>query len=313
VLEVFNVSKVYSQSGVKALDSVSLSIADQEIVGFLGPNGAGKTTLVKIIAGLVIPSGGEVTIAGFDVQRRRYAALRHLGVVLEGARNLYWPLSVRDNILYFGAIKGISAGAIRHRLPELLKLLQLEGFADRKVGSLSSGQKQRAAIATALVHDPSVLILDEPTNGLDIPSVDNFIDVLQTLCSQKRVTMLVSSHNLGFVQEVVSSTIFIDKGRLIGTLSINELKSFPQGEHYVLTLEEDSAFDLSRTKDLFPGTTVHFDPIKDTLLVNVRPSESLSDYLSAILDIGIKIRSAERLDSSLENVYRQLLRSESKE
>jgi len=304
---------VYSQSGVKALDSVSLSIADQEIVGFLGPNGAGKTTLVKIIAGLVIPSGGEVTIAGFDVQRRRYAALRHLGVVLEGARNLYWPLSVRDNILYFGAIKGISAGAIRHRLPELLKLLQLEGFADRKVGSLSSGQKQRAAIATALVHDPSVLILDEPTNGLDIPSVDNFIDVLQTLCSQKRVTMLVSSHNLGFVQEVVSSTIFIDKGRLIGTLSINELKSFPQGEHYVLTLEEDSAFDLSRTKDLFPGTTVHFDPIKDTLLVNVRPSESLSDYLSAILDIGIKIRSAERLDSSLENVYRQLLRSESKE
>lgn len=313
MLEVFNVSKVYSQSGVKALDSVSLSIADQEIVGFLGPNGAGKTTLVKIIAGLVIPSGGEVTIAGFDVQRRRYAALRHLGVVLEGARNLYWPLSVRDNILYFGAIKGISAGAIRHRLPELLKLLQLEGFADRKVGSLSSGQKQRAAIATALVHDPSVLILDEPTNGLDIPSVDNFIDVLQTLCSQKRVTMLVSSHNLGFVQEVVSSTIFIDKGRLIGTLSINELKSFPQGEHYVLTLEEDSAFDLSRTKDLFPGTTVHFDPIKDTLLVNVRPSESLSDYLSAILDIGIKIRSAERLDSSLENVYRQLLRSESKE
>ena len=313
MLEIFNVSKVYSQPGVKALDSVSLSIADQEIVGFLGPNGAGKTTLVKIIAGLVIPSGGEVTIAGFDVQRRRYAAMRHLGVVLEGARNLYWPLSVRDNILYFGAIKGISARAIRHRLPELLKLLQLEGLADRKVGSLSSGQKQRAAIATALVHDPSVLILDEPTNGLDIPSVDNFIDVLQTLCSQKRVTMLVSSHNLGFVQEVVSSTIFIDKGRLIGTLTVDELKSFPQGEHYVLTLEEDGTFDLSRTKDLFPGTTVHFDPIKDTLLVNVRPSESLSDYLSAILDIGIKIRSAERLDSSLESVYRQLLRSESKE
>ena len=313
MLEIFNVSKVYSQPGVKALDSVSLSIADQEIVGFLGPNGAGKTTLVKIIAGLVIPSGGEVTIAGFDVQRRRYAAMRHLGVVLEGARNLYWPLSVRDNILYFGAIKGISARAIRHRLPELLKLLQLEGLADRKVGSLSSGQKQRAAIATALVHDPSVLILDEPTNGLDIPSVDNFIDVLQTLCSQKRVTMLVSSHNQGFVQEVVSSTIFIDKGRLIGTLTVDELKSFPQGEHYVLTLEEDGTFDLSRTKDLFPGTTVHFDPIKDTLLVNVRPSESLSDYLSAILDIGIKIRSAERLDSSLESVYRQLLRSESKE
>jgi len=307
MLEIFKVSKTYSAPRIQALDSVSLSIGAQEVLGLLGPKGAGKTTLIKIIAGLIIPSAGNVQVAGYDVQRRRYLALKHLGVVLEGARNLYWRLTVRDNLFYFGQIKGMPPKTIGRRMPELLNLLQLDGLAERRVDSLSSGQKQRCAIAVAMVHEPSVLILDEPTNGLDVPSVDNLIEVLHALRSRWRITILISSHHLSFVQEVVDSVAFIDKGKLVGILSTPEVKSFLQSERYVLALEGDDSLTPARIKNMFPTTEVKFDSVHNTLSVDVKPPESLSNYLAVLLDAGIKVRSVERVNHNLESVYRQLL------
>ncbi len=312
MLEVIRVSKTYSLGRIRALDNVSLSAGAQEVLGLLGPNGAGKTTLIKIVAGLVAPSAGHVTLAGFNVQRQRYQALKHLGVVLEGARNLYWRLTVRDNLLYFGQIKGMPARLIARRMPDLLSLLQIEGLADRTVDSLSAGQKQRCAIAVAMVHEPQVLILDEPTNGLDLPSVDNLIEVLHALRSQRRMTILVSSHHMSFVQEVVDSVAFIDKGKLVGVLSASEVKSFSQREHYVLSLEGDEPLTPARVESLWPGMAAHFDPAHNTLSIEVKPSESLSTYLTVLLRAGIRVRSVERVDHNLESVYRQLLGSERK-
>ncbi len=309
MLEVINVSKTYKRSQVKALVDVSFSISQGETVGLVGPNGAGKTTLIKSILSLLIPSRGMVKIGGMDVQTHRYRVLKQVGAVLEGARNLYWRLSLRDNLLYFGQIRGVPASVIERRMPDVLEALDLEGLERRLVGDLSSGQKQRAALAVALIHSPAILILDEPTSGLDVPSVDALVSVLVGLKRERDLTVLLSSHNLAFVQSVVDRVLFIDKGHLVEDMSISELEDVEAGNSYLFTLKAQGGL-RSKVMRLFPEAKLQWKGENPGIVMTIPPEETLSSFVSRLEKEGITVLSAERLNKDLMSIYHEMLDEE---
>jgi sodium transport system ATP-binding protein len=159
---------------------VSFTAADGRITGLLGPNGAGKTTLLRMLATLMIPDAGSASIEGRDVVRDRYAVRRRIGV-LSDARGLYPRLSGRENIRYYGALHGLSGIALDARVEELVGALGIASIADRRAQGFSQGERMKVAIARALVHDPQMILLDEPTNGLDIMSIRALRDLLREL------------------------------------------------------------------------------------------------------------------------------------
>ncbi len=226
MISISHVSKTYKNPHILALNDISFSLKRGETAGLLGPNGAGKTTLIKSISGLVTFSKGTITVDEFDVNRQLRKVLKRLGIVLDGSRNLYWRLTVRQNLEYFGMIRGMSHSQVKDRMSEVLELMKLGELSNNQVGTLSSGQKHKVCIATALIHEPAFLILDEPTNGLDVPSMDNLVDVLNDLQNEMSIGILISSHNLPFVQRVAQRIVFINKGRVIGDLGIDETKKF---------------------------------------------------------------------------------------
>ncbi len=309
MLEVVDVRKTYKKPPIEALTGVSFTISTGETVGLVGPNGAGKTTLIKIILTLLLPSGGVVRIGGMDVQEHRYAVLRKIGATLEGARNLYWRLSLLDNLLYFGQIKGMPASIVARRAPDVLEALRLKGLERRLVGTLSSGQKQRAALAAALIHSPDILILDEPTSGLDVPSIDALASVLSDLKRNQDLTVLISSHNLGFVQSIVDRVLFIDEGHMVGDMTIDELERKGVEDAYLFTLQ-DRAGLRSKVVALFPEAQLWEKDGNLEMAMSVPKGETLSSFLRKLEEKGITVLSAERLNKDLLTVYHEMLGEE---
>jgi ABC-2 type transport system ATP-binding protein len=184
-IEISGLTKVYGTSKTKAVDDVSLSVPAGTVFGFLGPNGAGKTTTIKILAGLLSATSGEARLNGLDVARQRAAAMEQFGAVLEGSRNTYWTLSAMQNLVYFGRLQGMRTSEARSRAEELLRDLDLWERRDEKVGGYSRGMQQKVAVAAALIADPPIVLLDEPTIGLDVEA--HQMDVVEELCDRVAV------------------------------------------------------------------------------------------------------------------------------
>ena len=185
-IEIRGLTKTYGcgKDAFTAVRPVTLSVPRGQVIGLLGPNGAGKTTTIKMIAGLITPSSGTVTISGYDVGRQRPAAVRQIGAVLEGSRNVYWPLSAQENLLYFGRLKGLHAAQVKPRARELLTELGLWERRHQSVGSFSRGMQQKVAIAASLITDPPVILLDEPTLGLDVEAARTVRDWIRKLAAE---------------------------------------------------------------------------------------------------------------------------------
>jgi ABC-2 type transport system ATP-binding protein len=204
--------RVASREPVTALRAVSLDVQPGEVVGLVGPNGAGKTTLIKIVASLLAPTSGSVSIAGFDVLRQRQAACRMLGLVLEGDRGLYDRLTGLQNLEFFGAMAGLRPAASRRRASELLETMELSG-RDKLAFGYSAGMRMRLSIARALMADPALIVLDEPTRSLD-PLASRFAcRMLRRLAGEGRAVLL-SNHRLDEVVTVCDRLIAIVDGEV---------------------------------------------------------------------------------------------------
>jgi sodium transport system ATP-binding protein len=208
---------------IDAACDVSFVARDGEITGLLGPNGAGKSTTLRMLYGVLTPDSGRACIDGIDIRGETSRARAHLGV-LPHAAGLYANLSARENIEYFGSLQGIGRERLRTRTAELARSLGMESFIERRVKGFSQGQRIKVALARALVHDPANLVLDEPTNGLDVMAIRNLRDMLQDLKSQGRC-ILFSSHVMQEVAALCDQVVIIGQGRVLaqGTLqSIRE-------------------------------------------------------------------------------------------
>ncbi len=206
-----------------AVDNVSCQIQQGEVFGLLGPNGAGKTTTIKMISTLLRPTSGQIRVAGTDVIRQPNQALRHLGTVLAGERSIYWKLTGRENLEYFAALYGIPAKLAKERINKLLTRFSLEKRADEKVEKYSTGMRQRICLAKAMLAEPQILILDEPTAGLDPQSARNLRDIILEIKQEGR-TVLLTTHYMEEADQLCDRIAIIDHGRIIALATPSELK-----------------------------------------------------------------------------------------
>jgi sodium transport system ATP-binding protein len=207
---------------VEAARDVSFRAADGEITGLLGPNGAGKSTTLRMLYGVLAPDRGSACIDGIDIRGETSAARGRLGV-LPHATGLYGNLTARENIEYFGALQGLSRGALRARTADLGRALGMDGFMDRRVKGFSQGQRIKVAVARALVHDPPNLVLDEPTNGLDVMAIRNLRGILRELKLQGRC-ILFSSHVMQEVAALCDRVVILGAGRVLAEGALDALR-----------------------------------------------------------------------------------------
>jgi ABC-2 type transport system ATP-binding protein len=217
VLEISDLRRAYGK--VEALRGISLTLSGPGVFGFLGPNGAGKTTTIKIIAGLLRPTAGHVRIGGADVQTDRVAALRDLGVMMETPR-FYDYLSGHDNLRVLATLSGNGSSS---RICTLLDRVGLSAKAKAKVSSYSRGMRQRLGLAAALLSDPKLLILDEPTNGLDPAGIVSVRQWLLDMAQSEGRTILLSSHQMGEVERVCETITIINEGSIVASGRTDEL------------------------------------------------------------------------------------------
>lgn len=208
---------------VVAVDDVSFRAADGVVTGLLGPNGAGKTTSLRILSTLVIPDRGRATVDGLDCVTQALEARRRVGI-LPDARGLYPRLTPREHLAYFGELHGVGGEALERRSSELLKLLELEALADRRVEGFSNGERTKVALCRALVHDPPNVLLDEPTNGLDVMSTRAVRTLIRALRAQGRCVVF-SSHVMQEVAALCDRIVVVARGRVVAEGSADELRA----------------------------------------------------------------------------------------
>ena len=222
MIRIDSLSRSFGKRGeVHAVRDVSFTAPDGQITGLLGPNGAGKTTLLRMLATLIVPDAGTATIDGLDIVRDRYAVRENIGV-LSDARGLYPRLTARENIHYYGTLHGQTGEALDARIAGLIHTLGLDGLADRRTVGFSQGEKMKVAIARALVHDPATILLDEPTNGLDIMSVRALREQLRQLRSAGKC-LLFSSHVMQEVAALCDRIVILGAGRVVAQGTAAEL------------------------------------------------------------------------------------------
>jgi ABC-2 type transport system ATP-binding protein len=232
-LQVTPLSKTYpARSPVKAVHDVSFQVAEGEIVALLGPNGAGKTTTVKCILNLVRPTGGEVRVYGHDHNDlgRLY---RHVAAVLEGNRNIFWRLTPRHNLEVFAAYEGVPPRQAQESIARWLRFFHLEDF-HTEVRHLSRGNQQKVAIASALVRGTPLIMLDEPTFGLDVEAKREVVPMIRRLAREEGKTILLTSHQMDVVEALANRVIIIQQGRVIAEGTPTELKRLFDAKTYRL-------------------------------------------------------------------------------
>ncbi len=311
LIEVENLRKTYrkraSKERVTAAHSVSFQVAEGEILGLLGPNGAGKTTTIKMICSLLKPDAGRVLVRGIDNQQQRLQALRHLSAVLEGNRNLYWRLSVRENMLYFAGNRGVSARAARPKIAELLTRFKLSDKADELVNNLSRGMQQKLAIAVALLADTDVILLDEPTLGLDVGTGLEVRALLREVAAEGR-TVIISTHDMDVVQELCGRTVIISAGRVVADERVADLLELFATRSYRVTLGAPLSSEQQRR--IAQRFTVF--SYEDLLTLNVTLEHPEDIY--ALMDVlkleRTPVEDLGRTQPDFEQVFLELTRAE---
>jgi ABC-2 type transport system ATP-binding protein len=250
VIELVDVTKeftVYRKVGrvrrerivVQAVDHVSLSVAPGELVGYIGPNGAGKSTTIKMLTGILVPSSGTVRVAGVDPQGHRVELARRIGVVFGQRTQLWWDLPLRDSFDLLRHVYRVPAARHAANLDAFVDLLEMAPFMDTPVRQLSLGQRMRGDLCAALLHDPVILYLDEPTIGLDVVSKARVREFLAEVNQTRDVTIVLTTHDLADVERLCSRLVVIDHGRVIQDATVEKIKeAFGGYRTVVVDLEE---------------------------------------------------------------------------
>jgi ABC-2 type transport system ATP-binding protein len=281
------------------VSDISLELSEGEIFGFLGPNGAGKTTTIKMITGLSRITGGNIYIDGHSVKSEYKAAMRHMGCIVENPE-MYKYMSGYDNLKLFARMYG---KADKKRLYELAGTVGLENAIKDKVKTYSLGMKQRLGIAQALLSNPKLLVLDEPTNGLDPAGIKEVRELLKALAKEQKLTVFVSSHILAEMQQMCDRVSIINKGRIVTTKPVGELVFMSKGGSGMLLCETG---DDEKASSLLSGAGFEATAGQGGLHV-AAGREKVPEIVSLLYEAGVKIYGLSRQETgSLEDIFMQL-------
>lgn len=294
-----NLVKIYP-SGKKAVNGASFSIEEGEVFGFLGPNGAGKTTAVKLLNGMLSPSGGSCRIYQLDPFSQPEKIHQISGVVTEHAQ-MYDSLTGLQNLIFYGKVFGLNAADSSKRALELLDQLGLADAKDRKLEAYSTGMRQRLSLARALVHKPKILFLDEPTSGLDPESVQSVNNLIKSLAQDNGVTVFLCTHQLRYAQEICACYGLIDEGELLASGTLDSLREMLF-----------SGLNVKIKADFIPaelGASLDKD---NYYKISVASEEDIPLVVNKISQSGGKIYHISSQKMSLEEIYFALLEKKRK-
>ncbi len=289
ILECQNLKKKFGKKQV--LRDVSFSLNEGDILGFIGPNGAGKTTTIKLILGLQKINGGKVTINGYDIKTNYVQAIKKVGAIVENP-DLYMYLTGRENLKL---IARLYDEVDKKRIEEVIEISGLGKRIDDKVSKYSLGMRQRLGIAAALINKPNILILDEPTNGLDPEGIKQLRDLLIKLAKEYKMGILISSHNLLELESFCNKVCIIQNGKIIESSSIKELKNKISDSLYV--------FELDKVSDLYKFIKEKFEVINKTTFKIQINRDAVPKLIEKLIRNKYQIYQVSQLQISLEEAF----------
>lgn len=290
---------------VKALKNISLEVEPGEIFGLLGPNGAGKTTLIKIITTLLLPTAGDAWLNGYHIQTDANEVRASVGCMLMGERGLYWKLTGRENLEYFGALYHLSSFARKKRAQEIIELLELSELAERTVETYSSGQKMKLAFGKALINDAPILILDEPTNTLDVPSASELRAIVRDLNKQGK-TVIYTTHIMAEAETLCDRVAIIDYGNLLALGTVEELKNSLNRNRVIRVdgIISKSAVEAVRSlPDIQRATLAVVEGIGQLTVVSNNGGNIISKVIEALTQKGATILKLSPEEITLEDIF----------
>jgi ABC-2 type transport system ATP-binding protein len=300
IIQVENLQRTFGAN--HAVDGMTFSVEPGEVFGLLGPNGAGKTTTVRLLNGILPPSGGSARVFGLDPVTEAERIRQQTGVLTETPSH-YERLSARENLSFFGTLTGIPEADLPRRVDELLTFFELGHRADDKVETFSKGMKQRLALARALIHQPPLLFLDEPTSGLDPEAAQQVNDLIASLSRRNGQTIVLATHNLLDAQRLCDRVAILNKGRILALGSLTELaqKLWPvtwvditlRGE-----LAESAAGKIKALRGVIQATGEN-----EFLAVQVEAEEKIPEVVAALVSHQFPILKVNPRDYTMEDIY----------
>lgn len=292
ILEVKNLNKTYGKKRV--LNNVSINVKPNEIVGFIGPNGAGKSTTMKCITNLIYPDSGEIFINGYSLFKEREKALGSQAALIESP-GLYQDMTGRYNIQLIADLRKIG----KERVEEICEFTELKEALDRKVSGYSMGMKQRLALGIAILTKPKLLILDEPTNGLDPTGVIKLRNTLQKLVKEEDISILFSSHQLGEVEKLVNRIVCINKGEILDVPNI-----MSNIQRYIIQVSDGDSTMKTMT-DILGEEGINLIST-DSIRFEIQNQDILSEILYKLLSQKIKVYDIYKDNIDIETIYEDI-------
>ena len=313
IIELNGINKMYTKRKTKekihAVKDVSFHVNKGEVIGLLGPNGAGKTSTIKMLCGLLEPDSGSIFIKGLDCSKQKLRALEHISAVLEGNRNLYWRLTVRENLEYFAGNRGYSRKQIITQIDKLLEQFKLKDKEHELVNGLSRGMQQKLAIAVALLANTDVILLDEPTLGLDVEVSHELRQILKRIVEEENRTIIISSHDMPVVQELCSRAIIINKGEVIVDDKVENLIKLFETRAYAIKLGEPLSKEQEQMLlSKFPLSIYKADLHENMIEVNLEQGQDLYTLFDLLKSKGTLVESIDRTTIDFEQVFMRIVK-----
>ena len=292
VLEVKNVSKYFGKS--KVVDNLSFEVKEGEILGFLGPNGAGKTTTIKMILGLLAIDEGSIKINGYDIKKNFEKAMEYIGGIVENP-DMYGYMSAVDNLKLYAKVRDINYSEVY----KTLDLVGLQRSMNQKVSKYSLGMKQRAGLALVLLHSPKVLILDEPTNGLDPVGIKDLRNILKSLVKEHNIAVLVSSHILSEMEQMCDRVVVINNGKFVKTQSLNSVdNNIDETIRYEIKVKQ-----LDKAKSVLKNVVKGKLEIENDKLIVVLKKDEISKIIKELVLNEVDVETVHESENTLENIF----------
>lgn len=301
VLKLNNVTKVYNDK--KVVDNLSLMLFEGEIFGFIGPNGAGKSTTIKMICGLTSISSGSIFINGYSIDKNFKKAIANVGAVVEYPQ-LYPYLSGIANLKLFAKFYGKDA---LQRIPNIIKILKMDNFINNKVSTYSLGMKQRLGIAQAMLNKPKLLILDEPTNGLDPDGIKDIRNLLVTLAKREKMAIIISSHNLAELEQICNQIAVMRSGKLLSFRNMADITKEIENNQRVCLYVNYPNYAGQQIKSKYKLDV----KVAGNMIIVPIAEKHLASIISFLTYKRIKIYKTVKINKTLEQIYFELLQGNS--
>lgn len=311
-IETYNITKKFGE--LVAIDRVSINVKNGEIFGLLGPNGAGKTTLMRMLCTLTMPTDGTAKIAGYDIIKDDSMVREHIGLVSE-KMIMYDRLTAKENLKLFAKLCNMPNDAIDKKIGELLKFVRMEKWANAQIGTFSTGMKQRINVIRALLHDPKILFLDEPTLGLDPQSTSEIRELIRIINKEKKTTIILTTHMMVEADMLCHRIGIIDRGKVIAIDTPRELKKKISGEDAItielsiINLTNDIVNSISKLGCV--ASVVREDDSRIT--IRAKGEDALDNVIDEIRKNNWKISSITKQEPTLEDVFLHLTGHEVRE